>query len=207
MWIGIDVGGRRKGLHLAAIRPDEELSLDQARGNSQTEDALEWIQQFEPIRCVAIDAPADWAADSELSYRACEKCFRSKGICNIFYTPTQAVGERRARRNGGDGHYEWIECGIELRRRLVARYGNEMIVECFPTASLTRWGTRREGSRARWSRNVLTNRWGGRFEVSKARNQDQRDALAAALTALQFDTAPESMEAFGPLQVPRERPT
>lgn len=205
MWIGIDVGGRTKGFHFAAISADFEVTLGNAC-DQPVQEVTEWMKQFEPVQRIAVDAPPDWAVDGE-PYRACERKFLDEKICNIFYTPTQAIGAARSE-GRGDGYYDWIAHGIELWRRLADDFGREKTIECFPTASLTRWGgPRRDRSRARWSKAILASCWGDELDdVSKARNQDQRDAVAAALTAWQFDIYSDTVEFFGPLHVPRYVP-
>ena len=58
------------------------------------------------------------------------------------------------------------------------------MIEVFPTASWTRWhGKRGRQTRASWTRQALTAL--GLLGVPARTNQDQRDAIAAAMTARQ----------------------
>ena len=92
----------------------------------------------------------------------------------------------------GNSYYEWIVEGLRLYDAL-AREPVE-VVECFPTASWTRWHGSREGcSRAAWTREALA---ALNLEGLPSRtNQDVRDAIAAALTAR--DYAHDHFDAFG----------
>lgn len=72
-------------------------------------------------------------------------------------------------------------------------------MEVFPTASWTRWsGPRGAVSRARWSRAALASL--GVEDVPQRTNQDQRDAIAAAVTARQHTFG--QTETFGEIVVP-----
>ena len=190
-WVGIDVGGRRKGFHLCAVSEDLTVELAHVQHPSHaSEMATQWVGNRDPW-CVAIDNPAAWAPPTERS-RPCEREFARAGICGIRYTPSaEAAGMRT------DTHYEWIEHGLELWAELRAR-GVE-VIECFPTASWTQWCGAREGSRAAWTRRGLA-----RLMPSPpgARNQDERDSVAAALTARQAERRPKSVVRFEALVVP-----
>jgi predicted nuclease with RNAse H fold len=94
-------------------------------------------------------------------------------------------------------HYEWIREGLALYEALEQL--GVPAVEVFPTASWTRWGgARGDGGRARWSRQVLASL--SLSGVSARTNQDQRDAIAAALTARQHTDG--ATEAFSEIVVP-----
>jgi predicted nuclease with RNAse H fold len=119
------------------------------------------------------------------------------GISGIRFTPDQAaIGSHAGR------YYEWVEHGFELYAELehaAARTGWD-VIECFPTASFTRLGgPRQAASRALWSRTVLR-----KLPVdglSAATNQDERDAVMAALTARAY--AYGEAERYGEIVVPR----
>jgi len=79
-------------------------------------------------------------------------------------------------------YYAWIVEGLALFDAL-AVLGIEAI-EVFPTASWTRWhGARGARSRSAWSQKGLAAL--GLEGVPRRTNQDQRDAIAAAVTARQ----------------------
>ena len=187
MWAGIDVGGSRKGFHVALLDGDLRVSLRRAATVERC------AQAVGNAAVVAVDAPAAWADPGEAS-RACERAFLRAGVCGIRPTPDEATATGRR-----DTYYEWIERGLALWAAL--REGGVRAVECFPTASWTRWvGARGRTSRADWSRAGLGSLG---LAGAVARNQDERDAVAAALTAWQCDRRPASVERFGDLVVPR----
>jgi predicted nuclease with RNAse H fold len=76
------------------------------------------------------------------------------------------------------------------------------VIEVFPTASWTRWyGKRGLLSRAAWSRLGLAGL--GLEGVPTRTTQDQRDAVAAAMTAHQYSQ--EMTEPIGDIVVPAGR--
>lgn len=194
-WVGIDVGARRKGLHVAVLSDTSELGVELAeiRGADATRRAAERLAALAPDR-VAVDAPAAWAPPGRAS-RPCEADFARAGICGIRFTPDAATALART-----DGYYDWVVHGLELWHAL--RSHGLPLIECFPTASWTQWaGPRRRRSRAAWSREALADlARRGLGGGERATNQDRRDAVAAALTARQAGRV--RMRTFGPLVVP-----
>lgn len=188
-WVGIDVGGRRKGFHVASIDGDRQVTLARA----PTAEACRPLLRGASV--VAIDSPRRWAEAGESS-RADEREFAGAGVCGIRFTPSEAV----ARAHPGT-YYEWIECGLELWHLIDAE--DVEAIECFPTASWTAWIGPRRGTRAAWTRGGLA-RFGdaGFAGLDAARNQDFRDAFAAALTARQHRLSGAEMRVFGDLVVP-----
>jgi predicted nuclease with RNAse H fold len=94
-------------------------------------------------------------------------------------------------------YYGWIVEGLKLYDALEPAAAE--VIEVFPTASWTRWlGKRGSRSRSAWTRHGLTKL--GLSGAPKRSNQDQRDAIAAALTACQHS---EGMtEPIGEIIVP-----
>ncbi|MGH7308198.1 MAG: hypothetical protein ACREK6_05850, partial [Candidatus Rokuibacteriota bacterium] len=134
------------------------------------------------------------APDGERS-RPCERAFARAGICGLRYTPD------RLRLNTSP-YYAWILNGLALYRGLTA--AGLAAIECFPTASWTRWyGPRGRAPRSAWSRAAL--RGLPLAGVPRRLDQDERDAIAAALTAREHDR--HRTERFGDLVVPRRRKT
>jgi hypothetical protein len=111
-------------------------------------------------------------------------------VCGIRWTPDH--------RSGAIGsYYEWIREGLALYDAL--RHLGITAVEVFPTAAWTRWsGPRGTSSRARWSREALASL--GLEGVPRRTNQDQRDAIAAAVAARQHTLG--RTETFGEIVVP-----
>jgi predicted nuclease with RNAse H fold len=97
-------------------------------------------------------------------------------------------------------YYAWIIEGLTLFSALAA--GIAEVIEVFPTASWTRWhGARGRQTRAAWSRQGLAAL--GLAGVPARTNQDQRDALAAAVTARQHSLG--LTETMGGIVVPAAR--
>jgi predicted nuclease with RNAse H fold len=176
-WAGVDVGGRRKGFHIAVVGP-KGLVL----GPERAPTAAEVVDLIRGVNLVAVDSPRSPAADGSRS-RACEREL-VRAVCGLRYTPERAVLD-------GHPYYEWIRQGFELYAALDA--AGIHAVECFPTASFTRWaGPRGRRTRARWTSEALG------FPVRHG--QDGRDAVAAALTAR--SAALGRVERFGDIVVP-----
>jgi hypothetical protein len=112
-------------------------------------------------------------------------------VCGIRWTPDE-------RAVAASDYYQWIVCGMELYAALAD--GPARLIEVFPTASWTRWrGKRGSRSRAAWTVEGL-----GRLDLSDVpvrTSQDQRDAIAAAVTAREL--AYGNTEEIGEIIVPR----
>jgi predicted nuclease with RNAse H fold len=189
-YAGIDVGGRRKGFHAAAV-----AGTDVAAGPRRLADVeavLRWLEVLGPS-VVALDSPMTCALPGESS-RACERSLM-KEICGIRWTPDETKLD-------GNPYYEWIVCGRELYDALDrerARTGWD-VIEVFPTASWTVWaGPRGSLGRARWTGQALA-RMALEGLPERRLNQDDRDALAAAMTA-QLHARGRS-RSFGEIVVP-----
>jgi predicted nuclease with RNAse H fold len=186
-WLGVDVGGRRKGFDLALIDDGRLLDL---RGKLSCAGVRATAESARPS-VVAIDSPRSRALPGQTT-RDGEREL-AKAICGIRWTPdAEHVAE-------GD-YYAWIREGLALFDAL-ADLDIELI-EVFPTASWTRWlGKRERRPRSVWSREGLL---ALDLQGIPARtNQDQRDAIAAAVTAREH--AQGKTEAFGEIVVPLER--
>jgi predicted nuclease with RNAse H fold len=97
-------------------------------------------------------------------------------------------------------YYAWIVEGLALFGALSGS-GAE-VIEVFPTASWTRWhGPRGTRSRADWTRQGLAAL--GLDGVPARTSQDQRDAIAAAVTARQHSRS--MTETLGEIVVPAGR--
>jgi predicted nuclease with RNAse H fold len=141
---------------------------------------------------VAVDSPRCCAPDGH-STRDCERAL-ARSVCGIRWTPD------RARVESGD-YYGWVREGLHLYEALRGR--GLQTIEVFPTASWTRWHRPRGAQpRGAWSRAALAQlRLDG---VPQRLNQDQRDAIAAALTAR--DLAYGLAERIGDIVVPAAQP-
>ncbi len=191
-WAGVDVGGRRKGFDAAAV--GESGHLDGPTNLKTPAEVVTWLRPFSPC-VVAIDSPRTAAAPGQ-RIRAGERELR-RDVCGIRWTPEES-------RLGPNPYYEWIVHGLELYQALNERReqcGWELI-EVFPTASWTRWaGCRGTRPRAAWTRGALES-FALRGLPSRRLNQDDRDAIAAALTARLYDEG--RTDSFGEIVVPRE---
>jgi len=187
LWIGVDVGGKRKGFDAAVIDDRRVLALTSRMTCQQVVDLV----ITNPPTVVAIDSPRSCAPEGKTAREGELQLARS--ICGIRWTPD-------ARRVHASTYYAWILEGLALFDALAAR-GVE-VIEVFPTASWTRWhGKRGPRTRATWSRQGLTAL--GLDGVPARTNQDQRDAIAAAMTARQHTLA--LTETMGDIVVPARR--
>ncbi len=186
---GVDVGGARKGFHAAIVEGKRVIAGP--KHLRCPPDVVAWLADWKP-RLVAVDSPRRPARQGQRS-RDCERTFTAAKICGIRYTPD----ERAVRSNP---YYEWVVNGFLLYEALM-QHGIKTI-ECFPTASWTCWfgqrGTRR---RTIWSRQALSAL--GLAGVRSRLNQDDRDAIAAALTA--SDHLAQRTQCFGDIVVPIPR--
>lgn len=188
VWAGVDVGAAAKGFHLALVNGRRLVGGPERCRNAA--EAVRRLASWLP-RLVAVDSPRRPAPAGERS-RPCEREFARAKICGLRFTP-----DRRTLRS--HRYYEWILNGFALYRGLDSA-GLEAI-ECFPTASWTRWYGPRRTSRTEWSQAAL--RLLPLAGVPRRLDQDERDAIAAALTAREHDLHPT--ERFGDLVVPRRR--
>ena len=159
LFAGVDVGGSRKGFHLALI--DDERVRACARERTVAA-AVALLRSWGP-QLAAVDAPV------ERGPRACEREL-ARAVCRLYYAPRHPRGD----------FYEWMRRGLALYAAL--RGSAISVIECFPTATWTRLGgPRGQLSRASWSRAVLES--SGLRGVAPSSSQDERDAIGAALTA------------------------
>jgi predicted nuclease with RNAse H fold len=177
-WLGVDVGGPRKGFDVALI--DDRAVLVLARLSRP--EVVEFVVSARP-QVVGIDGPRTCALPGETS-RADERAL-ARAVCGIRWTPDRLDGP----------YYAWVVEGLRLYDALA---GHD-VIEVFPTASWTRWlGPRGAESRAAWTRRGVAAL--GLAGVPDRTNQDQRDAIAAAVTARAYTRG--ETEAFGEIVVP-----
>ena len=198
VWAGVDVGGRRKGFHVALIDDRKVLRvLTRPARLLEPDDAVRWLEAGPRPALVGVDCPC--TLDDGIRRDAERRLARE--VCGLRYTPTpDSLAAQRARPGQASRFYEWIEQGLALYAAL-ARAGLPAI-ECFPTASWTRWYGPRNGTRrAAWSTRALA---GLRLRgVPPGLGQDGRDAIAAAVTAREHGRG--ATEGFGDIVVPRRR--
>jgi len=141
---------------------------------------------------VGIDSPRSCASPGDTS-RECERAV-AKQVCGIRWTPDASAVET-------SNYYGWIVEGLRLYGALESARAE--VIEVFPTASWTRWlGRRGSESRSAWTRRGLTTL--GLASVPERTNQDQRDAIAAAITARQYSDG--STQSFGEIVIPAAGP-
>jgi predicted nuclease with RNAse H fold len=183
-WIGVDVGGKRKGFDVAVIDDRRLLALVGGLGL----DAVVELVDAERAAVVGIDSPRCCAPTGRTA-RDGERAL-ARQICGIRWTPDRTKVE-------GSPYYAWIIEGSNLFKALADRHTE--LIEVFPTASWTRWfGPRRTRSRAAWTEQGAVRL--GLKDIPHRTNQDQRDAIAAAVTARQHSDG--MTEAFGEILVP-----
>lgn len=186
-WLGVDVGARRKGFDIALVDDRRLLTL---AGGLDRQAVVECVVTERPA-IVAIDGPRRCAPDGQ-STRDDERRL-AREICGIRWTPDQT-------RVRASAYYAWVVEGLALFDGL-AELGSSTI-EVFPTASWTRWhGARGARSRSDWTREGVAAL--GLHGVPRRTNQDQRDAIAAAVTARQHSRG--ETETIGDIIVPAGR--
>jgi predicted nuclease with RNAse H fold len=186
-WLGVDVGGKRKGFDVALIDDRRVLVLV---GKLDRDTVIKLVETHRPT-LVAIDSPRCCAAEGRTT-RDGERQL-AKAICGIRWAPD-------AQQVRGRPYYAWIVEEFALFDALTAR--DVDVIEVFPTASWTRWhGKRGNRTRSAWSKQGLATL--GLEGVPTRTNQDQRDAIAAAMTARQHTLG--MTEAMGEIVVPAGR--
>ena len=169
---GVDVGGRKKGFHLAVIEGDRVTELDHY---PDAQPLAAHLIELKPL-AVGIDSPPEWAPEGQKS-RPAEREFAKKKICGIRYTPDLATAQAHP-----GTYYEWIFNGMELWDALRQDPTlKDRLFEVFPTASWTIWhGPRGNRKREEWSQEALESLPLQLPEVEWT--QDLRDAVAASIT-------------------------
>ncbi len=183
--MGVDVGGKRKGFDAALVEDARVVGL---RQRQSVKDIVAWVVEARPA-VVAVDSPRSAAASGQ-THRPEEKELR-RAVCGIRWTPPSALLDTNP-------YYEWIVEGLRLYKAL--EHHSVDVIECFPTASWTRWhGARNGRRRSVWTREALAAlQLGG---VPPRTNQDKRDAIAAALTARDYERG--HVQCFGEIVVPK----
>jgi predicted nuclease with RNAse H fold len=184
-WLGVDVGGRRKAFDVALL---DDRRLIGWRPRQSVDQVVAMVEAAKPT-VIAIDSPRACAPPGH-THRPEEKELRD-AVCGIRWTPAEAQLE-------GNPYYEWIVEGLRLYDALTRLPVH--VIECFPTASWTRWhGARRGRRRSAWTRQALAAR--ALPGVPARTNQDMRDAISAALTARDYERG--RCQRFGDIVVPR----
>jgi predicted nuclease with RNAse H fold len=183
-WFGVDVGGKRKGFDIAIVDDRQLLTL---KGRLERGAVVELVKTTLPT-VVAVDSPRCCAPDGQATRDGERQLARA--ICGIRWTPD-------ASRVHASPYYAWILEGLALFDALAEL--DVEVIEVFPTASWTRWfGKRGSRRRSAWSEQGLAML--GLDGVPVRTNQDQRDAIAAAVTARQHTLG--RTETMGELVVP-----
>lgn len=188
-YVGVDVGGPRKGFDVAVLDDDDRVAVHRAG------EVGEVVARAAGARLVGVDAPAAWAPAGQRS-RPDERAFARAGICGIRFTPDEAAARAR-----DDDHLGWVWQGLALYAALASV--DVPAVEVFPTAAWTRWlGPRGEHRRLAWTREGMARlRADGLADDAGDRpSQDAMDAVAAALVTRQATAG--TVERFGALVVP-----
>lgn len=119
-FLGIDVGGSKKGFHIAVV-PTHEPRVAHL---SQALNPEELIREIERLHLnplvIAIDCPPQ-STRSGLTTRLAERQLHRKGY-RVQWT-----------RHKSQGGAEWMQNGEHLWQSLRNRYDNANLIECFPT--------------------------------------------------------------------------
>lgn len=102
LFVGIDVGGQKKGFHAVAVR--DFAILGKTSSCDPTEIAT-WCEEIEAT-VVAVDAPISWSSTGRA--RSAERALMQAGI-SCFSTPTE-----KAAREHPTNHFGWMLQGAKL---------------------------------------------------------------------------------------------
>lgn len=181
-FVGIDVGGAKKGFHCVALSSDRGLD---ARHFDSHDEVVDWLRGLVP-RIVAIDAPCKWAKKGSSS-REAERSLHKDGI-HCFFSPDQD-GSRRPKK--ANWNYDWIKQGRKIYDALSKDYplfvgGRErkaLTIETFPhgvasaLSEVPLSGNSKVRDRRRLLREVCE------IDESRLRNIDFVDAALCAYAA------------------------
>lgn len=129
--VGVDVGGKHKGFHAAALRGN--CCIDKLSSPSASA-IVDWCQQKRTV-AVGVDAPCKWSLTGRA--RPAERALMNEGIW-CFATPTLEMAENHPKDN-----YGWMLAGAELFSLLKVHYhlfdgqpvdSNPVCFETFPQA-------------------------------------------------------------------------
>jgi predicted nuclease with RNAse H fold len=102
VFVGIDVGGPKKGYHMVSLVGHEWRDIDRF---TNVDDVVERCVSIRAA-IVAIDAPCRWSALGRA--RRAERELMAEGI-GCFSTPSQEIAE-----NHPKDHFGWMRAGIAL---------------------------------------------------------------------------------------------
>jgi len=191
-FVGIDVGGRRKGFHAAALRQGAFIDVTK----SQDPDVIvQWCLGRHAC-VVAVDAPCRWSRSG--SSRRAEREMKLNGrIVQCFKTPTR---ERAC--SQGTGFYGWVLNGERLYQRLLSHYllfdGSQqagmVVLETFPhaVACALKGGASDVRHKLQERRRTLRDRG---YDDRRLSNIDFVDAALCSLTAEAYSNG--SWQCFG----------
>jgi predicted nuclease with RNAse H fold len=175
---GIDVGGTRKGSHLALVDATARM-VEPVLHVMSAAAAVRHLMEL-GVEVVAIDAPRRPAPDGQRS-RACERALRRTTGHGIFWTPDAAQLS---------GHYlrDWLQTGFEFFEQAAA--AGLRAEEAFPSASFSLLSARRAGETRTTHTTRVTDHVRGRLgcDAHAVGGQDARDALCAAWIARAIHT-------------------
>src|SRR5262245_14900179 len=178
--VGVDVGGRAKGFHAAALRGGQ---LTGKLTTCDPQEIVNWCRSRK-ASAVGIDAPCQWSLKG--GARPCEYELARLGI-TAFATPSITEGRRNP-------FYQWMLNGAALFRLLAPHYRlydvrrpsrRPVCFETFPHAiACTLAGRRLSAKEKRTDRRRLLIEAG--IATDRLDNLDEIDATLCALAALHF---------------------
>lgn len=179
--VGIDVGGRSKGLHAVALEGGRYRAQFATRS---IEDMVRWSTQEIRASVIAIDAPCAWSVD-ERRGRPAELALMQQRIW-CFSTPKEAAARRHTK-----NHYGWMLYGMELYAALRHTHPvrdpnapgrDRYCFETFPHAITWHLQGGEANAKKKWKeRRDLLHRLG--IDRADLKNIDTVDAALCAYTA------------------------
>ena len=165
-FIGVDVGGKRKGQAVAVLHQDLRV-VSMKAGQQSDALAARILEEYGNEIIVAIDAPRQPGKGRTGKWgRGCEREAMARGLRpqwtpekEFFITAERDILER----------YSWMEIGFKLFEQFCSELEPHQVIEVFPSASYGRFG----------AEEVLIpfGLW------DRKSKKDQLDAICCALTA------------------------
>ena len=165
-FIGIDVGGLKKGFHCVCLKSNEIISF---KHDYEPENICRWIHNFNPL-IIAIDAPCGWSK-SGLSREAERDLSINGKKISCFSTPTREKAKESF-------FYKWVFNGERLYKALSQI--NLSVIETYPYGIARCFTNNKLKSKIELRKTVLDM---NNIDYSLLNNIDEIDAALCSLTA------------------------
>ena len=165
-FIGIDVGGIKKGFHCVCLNNRKIVSCIHDR---ELKNICKWIVDFNPD-VIAVDAPCGWSANGLSRESERSLAINGKNI-SCFSTPTREKAKKSS-------FYKWIFNGEKLFNEL--SQNNFTVIETYPYGIAQCFAINVEKPKIELRKTVLDINC---INYSSLNNIDEIDAALCSLTA------------------------